>query len=296
MIKTELDYEILTPLSIGGANKSLGPELRPPSLKGAMRFWWRAIRGDLDLDDLRKKEAEIFGSSDEAHGRSRFSLRISGHPQEQKLKIPIGGNQTRPAINLNCFKPGQQVKITIISNNESEHALHINILKIALALGGLGKRSRRGLGSLYLLSENGDMIEDLSSIKDVLRLLKNNDLSKPDNFIEESGKIVTQYMKNQAYPYVKEIEIGKRYKDYGDFLQAIANSAHNNNSDFTGYAKRIDRESYRLSSPIYVSALPDNGGLRPVITTLNFATNLDQTNNKIFNPVDKSIAFKGDIL
>jgi len=38
------------------------PELRAPSIKGAVRFWWRAMNGCLSIKDLKEKESEIFGS------------------------------------------------------------------------------------------------------------------------------------------------------------------------------------------------------------------------------------------
>ena len=39
----------ITPAFLGGANPKGTPELRPPTIKGALRFWWRAQRGISDL-------------------------------------------------------------------------------------------------------------------------------------------------------------------------------------------------------------------------------------------------------
>jgi len=47
------------------------PELRPPSIKGALRFWWRAMNGHLSLEELKKKEDEIFGGTE---GRSKVVI------------------------------------------------------------------------------------------------------------------------------------------------------------------------------------------------------------------------------
>ena len=54
------ECEVITPMFLAGADGQT-PELRPPSIKGAMRFWWRAVNGHLQLKDLKEKEAEIFG-------------------------------------------------------------------------------------------------------------------------------------------------------------------------------------------------------------------------------------------
>jgi len=69
------ECEVITPMFLGGADGQT-PELRPPSIKGAMRFWWRAMNGHLSLKALKEREAEIFGASDEKIGRSKFSIRI----------------------------------------------------------------------------------------------------------------------------------------------------------------------------------------------------------------------------
>lgn len=62
----------ITPMFMYGANQN-EPELRPASIKGVMRFWWRAINGDLSLDELKEKEGEIFGSTVR---RSKVNIRV----------------------------------------------------------------------------------------------------------------------------------------------------------------------------------------------------------------------------
>ncbi|TAN35431.1 MAG: type III-B CRISPR module RAMP protein Cmr1 [Candidatus Methanoperedens sp.] len=53
------------------------PELRSPSIKGMMRFWWRALHEHLTIEKLKEDEAKIFGTSDETIGRSKFSIRVN---------------------------------------------------------------------------------------------------------------------------------------------------------------------------------------------------------------------------
>ncbi|HPU57120.1 MAG TPA: type III-B CRISPR module RAMP protein Cmr1, partial [Verrucomicrobiota bacterium] len=36
-------YRIVTPMFLGGANPESQAELRISSIKGALRFWWRAL-------------------------------------------------------------------------------------------------------------------------------------------------------------------------------------------------------------------------------------------------------------
>ena len=59
-------YRVTTPLFCAGTDPNRA-ELRLPSFKGALRFWWRALAplrwGD-DLEVIRRQENEIFGSAD----------------------------------------------------------------------------------------------------------------------------------------------------------------------------------------------------------------------------------------
>lgn len=56
------ECEVITPMFLGNANPREA-ELRPPSIKGAMRFWWRAMNAGLPLAELKKREGELFGTS-----------------------------------------------------------------------------------------------------------------------------------------------------------------------------------------------------------------------------------------
>jgi len=76
------ECETITPMFLSGADGKT-PELRPPSIKGALRFWWRAMNGHLSLSDLKKKESEIFGGTNPAT-RSNVIIRIENHRETQK--------------------------------------------------------------------------------------------------------------------------------------------------------------------------------------------------------------------
>jgi len=79
----EFTCEVISPLILNGA---LGkdPELRPPAIKASLRYWWRALHGHLsikNLDDLRNKENEIFGST---KNRSSILIKVF-HPVEEEI-------------------------------------------------------------------------------------------------------------------------------------------------------------------------------------------------------------------
>jgi CRISPR-associated protein Cmr1 len=82
-------YRIVTPMFIGDAEQK-ATSIRPPSIKGALRFWWRACQwgkmlqeaeGDVSraLHTLHQREAKLFGiaAEDNSGGQGRFLLQVN---------------------------------------------------------------------------------------------------------------------------------------------------------------------------------------------------------------------------
>ncbi len=94
-------YRAVTPLFLGGAENTAEAELRPASIKGALRFWWRALQwGTVDtVAALKEKESNLFGSSEVREekgpagktlykgGQARFLLTITEHQHPDPLSI-----------------------------------------------------------------------------------------------------------------------------------------------------------------------------------------------------------------
>ena len=75
----EATYRVATPMFCGGAGAE-SAELRMPSFKGVLRFWWRAsawARLHGDLEKIRQEEDTLFGST--ASGQSLLSMRLTPH-------------------------------------------------------------------------------------------------------------------------------------------------------------------------------------------------------------------------
>ncbi|MCD6398523.1 MAG: type III-B CRISPR module RAMP protein Cmr1, partial [Candidatus Aenigmarchaeota archaeon] len=90
MEKVMFNCEVVTPMFLAGADGKT-PELRPPSIKGALRFWWRATNGHLPIDKLKEKEAKIFGGSGDNEGRSKVIIRVisSTINNDYKIRYPL---------------------------------------------------------------------------------------------------------------------------------------------------------------------------------------------------------------
>ena len=59
------ELEVVTPLFLGGAERP-GTELRTASIKGMLRFWWRAVWGAecVSAQVLADKEGIVWGNTE----------------------------------------------------------------------------------------------------------------------------------------------------------------------------------------------------------------------------------------
>ena len=186
----EATYRVVTPLFCAGADPQRA-ELRLPSFKGALRFWWRALawsRMDGDLGTIRQREYCLFGSAD--RGQSRVSMRLEPvHVPEALRKGEVlfiskagrsvvgdgarylgygvmeafasknrgtkAGELTRSCL-PSPFEFTVRMRIRDRSRNEQDLKREVVSLENALVClgthGGMGAKSRKGYGSLAIRS------------------------------------------------------------------------------------------------------------------------------------------------
>ena len=88
--KVEAKYKIVTPLFMSGANQEEA-ELRPPSFKGVLRYWYRAIvlSEYKDWKKVQEAEEKLFGSSEKGQGKFWLRLEVSnGDIRKGEAKEP----------------------------------------------------------------------------------------------------------------------------------------------------------------------------------------------------------------
>jgi CRISPR-associated protein Cmr1 len=277
--------EVVTPMFLAGADGST-PELREPSIKGALRFWWRALHGCLPIDDienpncavqkgLRTQEAEIFGRGGDKARRSCLIIKTT-HPEwDKNFRAELLPHKKQGSTKAFNPKTPQSFQVNLSLTRLFED-FDINRLEalfvLTFALGGFGKRSRRGFGSVRIVKKNDVMFQmpcDLSAILEYVlkfnrdyRYDSQNDrilLVKPDLL---NGK----YQK--VYPYIEEIRIGNDYNSGFELVERIGESSHAYQTNLNGCP------SPRFASPTYVSTLKDKTDKTqyyPVITSLCLA-------------------------
>ena len=167
--KLEFELEFITPAFIGGAFNEEEVELRPASLIGSLRYWFRNLLGTItdNVDAIYKLEEELFGSQQKAGAVkvkvSAIAFKIKkdfNHLEEKELEalsyIGFGnilkkkGNYIiRPYLDL-----GSKFQITFLVPKKYED-LFVSFLYLYNFLGSLGGRSRRGWGNFILKPTSG---------------------------------------------------------------------------------------------------------------------------------------------
>lgn len=187
MHNVNFKIKILTPLYMFGANPNW-LELREPSFKGMLRFWWRALKACDDHEHLKSVEEKIFGGTSDEAGKSkihilitckktavlgdlknRYGLKWNFNRQQNKLEGDNRGigylfysmlqaNRRRGTRPKMYFAPDGSFDISLYSRDDDTDALRNAIAAFwcALNLGGFGSRSRRGAGSLAVVDVKED--------------------------------------------------------------------------------------------------------------------------------------------
>lgn len=206
----KFQVEVITPLVIAGAdnrNPDLKAEgLRPPSLRGAMRFWFRAMMGGIvggtkSYNPLRNLEMRLFGTTNQA---STFWIRtyFINTPQINTACLrmndptPIQRGQRSLRAERQAFIPPAQSKpqfeVELHFYQESAVPLVLGALWLMAMLGGLGSRVRRGFGSLAFIPED-------EQTKRIFQDLELNFSCSGESFQEIKNALQNQLMKVRKY-------------------------------------------------------------------------------------------------
>jgi CRISPR-associated protein Cmr1 len=270
------ECEVITPMFLAGADGST-PELRPPSIKGALRFWWRALNGHLPLGELKTREAAIFGGTD--NGGKRSIVIIQAKPINIKTGVEIlvphksfmkatafKANETTFEVKLSLMKTVKDVSNTFeIMNLEKLKSLFL----ITATLGGFGKRSRRGMGSVNII-KCSEQFKQPNTLQEILPHL----YQFSQFFTLDSDRIYNTYTGTLGlYGCLREVAIGESEVRTEILLKHISDTTHKEKEKNPyRYAASIGNAfGGRMASTVYVSVI--KGSALPIVSTLNIAPN-----------------------
>lgn len=193
-MEVAFNCEVLTPLFLGGADARLKPELRAPSVRGALRYWFRALVGGSnlvlsgnkdELHNLKREEERVFGSTDRASSvvvailpQARMS--IEKFQKDRAIRTPTGDflpvgkdyllwsmsasgrpeDPTRYQPAREYIRPGSRFQIKLKERfGQKELTKAIASFWLLANLGALGARANRGAGSFQALARGESVFE-----------------------------------------------------------------------------------------------------------------------------------------
>lgn len=248
-------YRIVTPMFIGDAEqKATG--ISPASVKGALRFWWRAlmwgeIRSGLADDAsalkcLHCQEGTLFGSSADNGNAARFTLIVKQNVKPNKVKVSnltgyglsyfLGIGLSRDS-NRDAIALGESFIIQLALDHkttELEKQSLINALLAIGLLGGLGSRARKGFGSIAIESlmsgeETIEIPRNIEELKNTIRSWKCNLGLPPFTAFSEKTRIdISMQGKDSLDILNKTGEEQQLYRSYGQKGKVRKNDAEKN--------------------------------------------------------------------
>lgn len=165
--------ELITPMYGGGVKAGevdCKMPIRASALRGQLRFWWRLLYGaSLSSEELFQVEYDLWGGiSNERAKASQVTLKVNADQVCSKDLIPsrnrnrirsefdyvlILGGEENPKL----LKQGYQFELVLTFSSavtEAQQAEVIEALRWWASFGGVGARTRRGLGAIKATSNN----------------------------------------------------------------------------------------------------------------------------------------------
>jgi CRISPR-associated protein Cmr1 len=178
LAELRVQLEVVTPI-LGGGHQTRAIDdvdvIRAPSVRGHLRFWWRALHAaqHANADALYQRESALWGgAATDDGGRSAVEIRVSveskpGSPDTSDIDLQQTpgayalwparaekqqGQVVKPPAPRR--EPGTKFALTLkVAGTDTDEAEVKNALRAWILFGGYGGRTRRGLGSLKVIGD-----------------------------------------------------------------------------------------------------------------------------------------------
>ncbi len=260
----------ITPIIYGGKDKTKA-ELRPPSIKGLMRKWYRALLANYlsSSKELFEIEEKLFGST---NLNSPFKISVkSWVPKE------VRGNKILPDTNF-------EVSLHFVRDEEAYIENILASFWMLINLGNIGFHQRWGYGSLKIMSMKSDIkitkinfkqdgnlekfIQDnLLQIEELIKKnLENEILSKNEKHLQHVARLKEVYLCG--------IKNGENFTTIRDKIRSVYKKHRDN--------KKCNKDKKRLVCP------PSNIMIK-MWNAKNFGLIVFDYQNKTINDIENLI-------
>lgn len=298
MEKTQLTLELVTPMFLNAARSSGPPVLRAAPFRGVARYWLRALAqsrfpGPVPIERLKEIETAVFGSTKVG---SFLTLDVSELPGNSLIYSPsIHMLPHREALRKNPlpapgFVAGRKFLLGIrgrVGLPLPEDGL--KALLLWLNLGGIGKRARRGFGSLQCIgvNANSNLPEGISTyfwtnlpngqqelsqrIFSILNYCLDTTAGTVQTCTNPAALPAASDFTNGLYPAFGKSQwiavVGKSIEDYSRLMTDFFVNRLNGNRGDPAFGFVHPRPSpSRFASPVHLHIAKSGTGFHPVVT------------------------------
>lgn len=303
MEEKKLSCSILTPMFSYGANTKAFPEVRTSEIKGMMRYVYRIICPTC-LKSLANDEAEIFGgaagngSSDKRHA-SPVRLQVRSNHLSTESQPLLLHNKKGDNPKLRCLK-SESFDLIVRLNPSVSKAMpetfpkvdlnwYTDFIKLTFLLCGLGKRSRKGRGSIKvgdcLFNSKEETLKWIYSALNKVTLISSNHRENCYQYqeMEIQSNCCDESIKR---PLIQKIRIGIELSqdEIENYLKAIDQASH----DLKDTTKNIEQKSItgncfknpRFASPLLISLIQTKEGIYPLYVFVKAVYNKKELDSK----------------
>ncbi len=156
MVTMEIrNIRLITPM-IGGGVRPLEIDrecpVRPPEIRGQLRYWWRATQDAEDSKELFRREAALWGGPSRRSGvgvrvENVRGVRTAPAPSHYSEKLSYVYFAARDKRDAKVVEPGMTFDLVLRVPEDRYEEVERAVVLWAL-LGGVGARTRRGSGSV----------------------------------------------------------------------------------------------------------------------------------------------------
>jgi len=277
MAKYDFTLRLVSPAFIAGTDKA-HPEMRAASIRGHLRYWYRAARGaSIDnAQELFKQEGKAFGSTEEGN---KFTLLVLPRQPDQEDRPPSVAmlphkSSSRDRSETKALKADLVYDLSLISRPGQPVSKHIvPSMVIWSLLGGLGRRSRRMFGAIRIQPKKGtpaqeawyDSPKSADDLASTIREVLGQAVKADDKLKDKIPDFPT------LHPSHSWVVVGKRgYEsdNYQDavidlFRELLRKDEFRKKEQTFGYVGKS-----RRASTIHAQLRLVNGQLYPVLTAL----------------------------
>jgi CRISPR-associated protein Cmr1 len=265
VLKRKMILEAISPLLLHGFDARDQAETRAPSIKGVLRYWWRALQSE--TEGLLSKESRLFGSIGRAGAVAQKSpLMISVPRIAGSSKYPLRPQRGRGSGTATGIKAGTTfaIEFSVLRKNAGLLDEYVDWFEFALLVSGFGQRARRGYGSLQSTNAGWGTVEEYRTVVE-------------EKIVQLTGKRWHELKKigDTEHPVLRNMWLGTSELSVEKALLAIGEASSRAKASagigeyLLGSISSRRRGIRRLASPLHVTVRRIDRAYYPIVTEIH---------------------------